>query len=342
MRTWFNLEAYRHIMYVSIVIPVHNEEASLEQLYGEITQALQKLPQIQYEVVFVDDGSTDASYAVTCRLFEADPEHVRVISLRRNFGQTAAMAAGFEAARGEVIIPMDGDLQNDPADIPELLRVLEEGYDVVSGWRRVRKDPFLSRRLPSQLANWLISWITQVHLHDYGCTLKAYRADLVRHMKPYGEQHRFLPALASWTGARVTEIPVNHRPRQYGRTKYGIGRTIRVLLDLITVKFLLSYSTNPMQVFGKWGFLAFLIGAGSGVTTAVLKILPPHQDVTDNPWIYIASFFLLGGLQLIALGLLGEINVRTYYESQSKPIYTIRATHGVTLDRNGVPNRQDD
>lgn len=326
-------------MYVSIVIPVHNEAASIGLLHQEITETFRKLPGMRHEVILVDDGSTDQSFAIACGLHGDDPDHVRVISFRRNFGQTAAMAAGFEASQGDVIIPMDGDLQNDPADIPRLLEMINKGYDVVSGWRRVRKDAFLSRRLPSQMANWLISWITRVPLHDYGCTLKAYRADVARHMKPYGEQHRFLPALASWSGARVAEIPVNHRPRQHGRTKYGIGRTVRVLLDLITVKFLLSYSTKPMQVFGKLGFLAFLVGAVSGAVSLALKILPPYNDVTDNPWMFMAIFFLLGGLQLIGLGLLGEINVRTYYESQGKPTYAIRETRGISVDQSGAPDR---
>ena len=328
-----------NVMLVSIVVPVYNEAESLEQLYQEIAQAFERLPDAQFEVIFVDDGSQDASYAVACRLHEQDPEHVRAISLRRNFGQTAAMAAGFEAVRGQIVIPMDGDLQNDPADIPALLEKLAEGYDVVSGWRKLRKDALINRRLPSVLANWLISRITGVHLHDYGCTLKAYRVEVTHHMNPYGEQHRFLPALASWAGARVTEIPVHHRPRRFGKTKYGIGRTTRVLLDLITVKFLLSYSTKPMQVFGKFGFLSLLIGFFAGLISAALKVFPPYLDVTDNPWMYISTLFLLGGLQLIVLGLLGEINVRTYYESQHKPIYAIRDTRGVSLNRQGAPER---
>jgi glycosyltransferase involved in cell wall biosynthesis len=314
---------------ISVVVPLFNEEDSLRALYREITLAMESRGDRSYEIVFVDDGSTDRSFDVCSDLYGKDPEHVRVIRLRRNFGQTAAMAAGFDAARGRIIIPMDADLQNDPADILRLVAKMEEGYDVVSGWRADRKDPFLSRRLPSAAANALISWITGVRLHDYGCTLKAYHRSVAEHIALYGEMHRFLPALASWAGARVTEIKVNHRPRRFGNSKYGLGRTLRVFLDLITIKFLLSYSTQPMQVFGKWGLVAFFIGFLSGILTAVLKFFPPHKDVTGNPWMYICIFFCLGGLQLIGMGLLGEINVRTYYESQKKPIYTIRETRGL-------------
>ncbi len=318
--------------FLSIVIPVFNEEESLRPLHAEISDALETLPGAVYEVIFVDDGSSDASYKILRELHEKDAQHVRLIRLRRNFGQTAAMAAGFHAAQGNVIVSMDADLQNDPADIARLLAKIDEGYDVVSGWRADRKDKFLSRRLPSMIGNKLISTITGVHLHDYGCTLKAYHRDIAEHINFYGEMHRFLPALASWAGAQVTEIKVNHRPRRFGASKYGIDRTIRVVLDLITIKFLLSYSTKPMQVFGKWGFLSMGFGFLAGVLTIILKILPPHQDVTGNPWMYICIFFMLGGLQLIGMGLLGEINVRTYYESQNKAIYTVRETRGTELD----------
>jgi len=310
--------------FISIVIPVYNEEESLGVLHTEITEAMNQAPGHRYEVIYVDDGSTDRSYALLGELYETDPAHVRAIRFRRNFGQTPAMAAGFDAARGDIIVPMDADLQNDPADIPRLVSKMDEGYDVVSGWRADRKDKFLSRRLPSMIANGLISWMTGVRLHDYGCTLKAYHRDAAAHIQFYGELHRFLPALASWGGARVTEMKTNHRARRFGASKYGIDRTLRVILDLITVKFLLSYSTKPMQVFGKWGFASMAIGALAAVLTALLKLLPPHKDVTGNPWMYVAIFFSLGGLQLICMGLLGEINVRTYYESQNKSIYTVR------------------
>lgn len=314
-----------HLYAVSIVIPVFNEEESLLQLYGEIGLAMEALPGRRYEVIFVDDGSTDGS-AKICRTLAAR-EGVRAIIFRRNFGQTAAMAAGFDAARGAVIVPMDADLQNDPRDIPRLLEKIDEGYDVVSGWRARRQDKFFSRRLPSLVANWLISRITGVKLHDYGCSLKAYHRDLAEHMHLYGEMHRFLPVLASWAGASVVEIPVNHRPRSFGRSKYGIDRTLRVVLDLITIKFLMSYRTKPMQVFGKWGLYAMLTGFVAGVVTLGEK-LAYGQDVTDNAWLYICILFGLGGLQLIGMGLLGELSVRTYYESQNKATYTVREIVG--------------
>ncbi|MCC6144223.1 MAG: glycosyltransferase family 2 protein [Candidatus Hydrogenedentes bacterium] len=311
-------------MSISIIVPVYNEEDSLRPLYEEVTAAMQHVTISRYELILVDDGSRDASVQVMTELFERDPDHVRCIMLRRNFGQTAAMAAGFDAATGELIIPMDADLQNDPADIPRLMEKIHEGYDVVSGWRKNRQDKALSRKLPSKMANWLISKITGVNLHDYGCTLKVYHRDVTQHMRLYGELHRFLPALAHWSGARVAEMPVNHRARQFGQSKYGIGRTLRVILDLITVKFLLSYSTKPMQVFGKWGFISMFVGLLCMAWTVGLKLFTAHHNITGNPYIYMAIFFLLGGLQLICMGLLGELNVRTYYESQQKPIYTIR------------------
>ena len=314
--------------FLSVVVPVLNERKSLRSLHDEIARALGSRPEYSYEVIFVDDGSTDDSFEVARGLYEEDPAHVRAVRLRRNFGQTAALAAGLDAAKGDIIITIDADLQNDPADIPRLVAAIDAGHDVVSGWRVQRKDPFWSRRLPSRVANSLISVITGVRLHDYGCTLKAYDRSVIEHLNIYGEQHRFLPALARWAGADVGELEVNHRPRRFGASKYGLGRTFRVILDLITVKFLLSYSTNPMQVFGKWGFVCLFIGFSSGVLTAVLKLLPPHKDVTGNPWMYICIFFMLGGLQLIGMGLLGEINVRTYYESQRKPVYTVRERLG--------------
>jgi glycosyltransferase involved in cell wall biosynthesis len=260
-------------------------------------------------------------------LYEEDRAHVKAIRLRRNFGQTAAMAAGFDASKGDLIVPMDADLQNDPADIARLVARIDEGYDVVSGWRANRQDKFISRRIPSILANGLISMITRVPLHDYGCTLKAYHRDVVKLMNLYGEQHRFLPALASWAGARVTELQVNHRARKFGRSKYGIGRTIRVVLDLITIRFLLSYSTKPMQIFGWWGFVSMGMGFLAGLVTAAEKILY-NQSVNRNGWMFVCIFFTLGGLQLIGMGLLGEISVRTYYESQHKPVYTVREKLG--------------
>ena len=312
---------------LSIVVPVFNEEESLPLLHEEITRAVDAIPGTSYEIIYIDDGSSDQSYSLLKDLYARDGEHVRVVRFRRNFGQTAAMAAGFDSSQGEIIIPMDADMQNDPADIPRFLEKIDEGYDVVSGWRANRQDKFISRKLPSKLANGLISKITGVKLHDYGCTLKAYHRDVAAEMHLYGELHRFLPALASWSGAKVAEIKVNHRSRQYGKSKYGISRTMRVVLDLITIKFLLSYSTKPMQVFGKWGVYSIGFGLLAGLATILLKIFE-DQDLTGNPWMYACIFFLLSGLQLICMGLLGEISVRTYYESQNKSIYSIRDTLG--------------
>ncbi|GMV94440.1 MAG: dolichol-phosphate mannosyltransferase [Candidatus Hydrogenedentota bacterium] len=314
--------------YVSILIPVYNEEESLRPLHAELLDALTGLGGRGGEIILVDDGSEDGSFDICRELHEAHPGTTRVIRFRRNYGQTAALAAGFAVARGDVMVPMDADLQNDPADIHALLAKLEEGYDVVSGWRKSRQDRLLSRRFPSIVANRLISWSTSVKLHDYGCTLKAYRREIAEHLQLYGEMHRFLPALAHWAGARVTEIPVNHRPRKFGTSKYGISRTLRVILDLMTVKFLLSYSTKPMQVFGRFGIYSLLGGFAAGTLSVVFKIFPPHQDMTDTPWLYLAILLMLGGLQLIGMGLLGEINVRTYYESQRKATYTVRETLG--------------
>jgi glycosyltransferase involved in cell wall biosynthesis len=317
----------RAINSLSIVVPVFNEEESLGSVHAEISAAMRALPGLRHEIIFVDDGSTDRSAEICRELHAADPEHVRAIIFRRNFGQTAAMAAGFDAATGDVIVPMDADLQNDPEDIARLLDKLGEGFDVVSGWRKNRQDKMFSRRLPSVLANGLISWITGVPLHDYGCTLKAYRREVAEHISFYGELHRFLPALASWAGAKVAELPVNHRSRRFGVSKYGIGRTVRVVLDLITVKFLMSYSTKPMQVFGKWGIFSLLVGFVAGLITVFEKLVD-GLSVNRNGWTLVCLLFLLTGMQFISMGLLGEINVRTYYESQKKPIYTIRETIG--------------
>jgi len=309
---------------LSIIVPMYNEEESLPALHREITAAIAAMDCDSYELILVDDGSTDKSVEIARGLHQNDPDHVKVLVLRRNFGQTAALAAGFDAATGDIVVPMDADLQNDPADIKRLVEKLDQGYDVVSGWRADRQDKFLSRRLPSKLANGLISRVTGVALHDYGCTLKAYHRDIVDHLRLYGEMHRFLPALASWSGAKVAEIPVNHRSRKFGTSKYGIGKTQRVLLDLLTIKFLLKYSTKPMQVFGRWGLVTLGLAFVFGAISVGRKLMLPHEDMTGNPWMYLAIFFALGGMQLISVGLLGEISVRTYYESQQKPIYTIR------------------
>ncbi|CAH2032035.1 glycosyltransferase family 2 protein [Trichlorobacter ammonificans] len=308
-------------MDLSIVIPIYYEEENIRPLYRAVTETLDPTG-LSYEIIAVDDGSGDGSFGILKELALQD-SRLRVIRFRRNFGQTAAMSAGFEAARGAVIVPMDGDLQNDPADIPLLLAKIREGYDVVSGWRRDRQDAFVSRTLPSRIANGLISRMTGVHLHDYGCTLKAYRREVLEGIGLYGEMHRFVPALASRVGARVTELPVRHHPRRFGQSKYGISRTMRVILDLITVRFLLSYATKPIQLFGKWGIYCFLMACGSGGATLYMKIFGGHS-MNRNPLLILTAFLLFMGVQFIALGLLGELNARTWYESQGKPVYAVR------------------
>ncbi len=308
-------------MDISIVVPIYNEEENIQALYVELKGVLTELS-LSSEVIFVDDGSSDGSLGLLEALHEADSS-VKVISFRKNFGQTAAMTAGFDHAEGEVIITMDGDMQNDPHDIPNLIGKLNEGYDVVTGWRYDRKDPFLSRRLPSKIANGLISWITGVSLHDYGCTLKAFKREVTENIKLYGEMHRFIPAIASGMGISITEIKVNHRPRQFGISKYGISRTIRVVLDLMTVKFMLSYGTRPLHVFGVLGFVASTVGF---LIALVLTIQRQFYGVSlaDRPLLLLAVLLLFMGIQFITIGLLAELVVRTYHESQHKPIYHIR------------------
>ncbi len=308
-------------MEFSIVVPIYNEEDNIPELYRSITSALDGIEK-NYEIIMVDDGSADGSFCALEALAAQD-QRVKVIRFRRNFGQTAAMSAGFDTAAGEIIIPMDGDLQNDPADIPRLIQKLHEGYDVVSGWRSDRKDTFITRKIPSMLANALISSLTGVHLHDYGCTLKAYRREVLDGINLYGEMHRFVPALASQVGAKVAEIPVNHRPRLHGTSKYGISRTLRVILDLMTVKFLLAYSTKPIQLFGKWGVYTLMAGLCSGSMTVYMKVFE-NFSMNRNPLLILTAFLLFMGIQFIVLGLLGELNARTYYEAQGKPIYVIR------------------
>jgi glycosyltransferase involved in cell wall biosynthesis len=306
---------------VSIVVPIYNEEENILPLYQRVTEAM-AASDLSYELILVDDGSKDSSYAVLKGIADQD-RWVKVIRFRRNFGQTAAMAAGFDAAAGRVVVPMDGDLQNDPADIPLLMAKIEEGYDVVSGWRKDRQDTFINRKLPSMLANGLISWLTGVHLHDYGCTLKAYRREVLEGINLYGEMHRFVPALASQVGAKVAELPVRHHQRLYGTSKYGISRTLRVVLDLMTVKFLLAYSTKPIQLFGKWGIYTLGAAMLTGFGTLYMKIFD-HVNMNRNPLLILTAFLLFSGVQFIVLGLLGELNARTYYESQNKPIYVVR------------------
>jgi glycosyltransferase involved in cell wall biosynthesis len=308
-------------MDLSIVVPLFNEEANIIPLYRSLHEAL-SISGEEYELIFVDDGSSDGTFGRLKEMALEDPR-VRVIRFRRNFGQTAAMAAGFDAATGDIVVPMDGDLQNDPLDIPRLVAVIRKGYDVVSGWRMDRKDTFISRRLPSILANGLISRMTGVHLHDYGCTLKAYRREVLDAINLYGEMHRFVPALASQVGARVTELPVSHHPRLHGASKYGISRTVRVILDLMTVKFLLSYSTKPLHLFGRWGFYTGFAGMVTGLLTLSMKLFD-GISMNRNPLLILTAFLLFTGVQFLVLGLLGELNARTYYEAQGKPTYTVR------------------
>lgn len=306
---------------ISIIIPAFNEEESVKLLYDEITKALSSVNET-YEVIFIDDGSSDGTYAVLKQLHSVDPS-VKIIKFRRNFGQTAAISAGFDYARGEVIITMDADLQNDPADIAKLLAKMDEGYDIVSGWRADRKDPFISRKLPSMTANWLISKVSGVYLHDYGCTLKAYSRDVVKNIRLYGEMHRFIPALASWMGVRIAELPVNHRARKFGKSKYGISRTLRVVLDLLTVKFLLNFSTKPIQVFGLIGLASGALGFAMALYLAVLRLIF-LQSISGRPMLLLAILLMFIGIQFVTMGLLGELMIRTYYEAQNKPIYFVK------------------
>ena len=308
-----------------MVIPVYNEAENIEALHLELTGALSGKVG-EYEIVYVDDGSEDETFAKLEQVAAADPRAV-VVGLRRNFGQTAALSAGFDHVLGEVVVTMDGDLQNDPADIPMLVKKLDEGYDIAAGWRHDRQDTWLTRKLPSMLANGLISLTTKVKLHDYGCTLKAFRREVVENIRLYGEMHRFIPAIASWMGVKIAEVKVNHRPRVAGKSKYGISRTPRVILDLLTVKFLLSYATRPIQIFGKWGLLSGLMGiilAGYYTIARLFFGMP----LADKPGLILAVLLILVGVQLISLGLLGELQVRTYYETQCKPTYTVRTLLG--------------
>ncbi len=305
---------------LSVVVPLLDEQENLRPLYDQIRQALDA--RYAYEIIFVDDGSTDGSFQVLEEFHDADP-NVRVICFRKNFGQTAALSAGFSHARGGIVIAMDADLQNDPADIPMLVAKLREGYDVVSGWRKQRHDKALTRRLPSRMANWLISKITGVKLHDYGCTLKAYRREVLAQTKLYGEMHRFIPALASWSGAQIAECVVNHRPRTAGVAKYGLGRTWKVILDLITVKFLGSFSTKPIYIFGGLGGLMALFAFLLGLMVISQKV-NSGVDMSGNPLLLLTAVLFLTTIQFILMGLLAELLVRTYHESQNRPTYVIR------------------
>ncbi len=306
---------------ISVVIPLRNEAPNLAELYGQLKEALDPSGRT-YELVLVDDGSTDKTFELLAEL-QASDARLCVIRFRRSFGQTAAFAAGIARARGRLIVTCDGDLQNDPHDIPPMVDRLEQGYDIVCGWRRERKDPFLTRRLPSMIANRVISSATRVHLHDYGCSLKVFRAEVIKPLKLYGEMHRFIPAIASEQGVRMAEIVVNHRARRRGASNYGLSRTVRVLLDLVTVKFLMSYSTRPLQIFGLVGLL---IGAVGVLITGWLGYvrLFAGQSIGDRPLLLLGILLILTGVQLVTFGLLAELQARTYHESQNKPTYYIR------------------
>jgi glycosyltransferase involved in cell wall biosynthesis len=307
---------------ISVIVPMRNESPNVEPLYAELTRALDGFGR-PYEIIAIDDGSQDDTFERLARLQARDPR-LRVIRFRRNFGQTAAFSAGFAHARGRFIVTADGDLQNDPADIPPMIETAErKGADIVAGWRRERKDPFLNRRLPSMIANWIISHATGVKLHDYGCSLKVFRSEVVKPLKLYGEMHRFLPAIASEFGVTIEERVVNHRPRLHGRSNYGISRTIRVILDLLTVKFLISYSTRPVQIFGLFGLAMGSAGVAILAWLTYVKYFQ-HEGIADRPLLQIGILLVFTGVQLVTLGLLAEMQARTYHESQNKPTYTIR------------------
>ena len=306
---------------LSVVVPVYNEADSIPTLVQAIADALEPT-QLSYEIICVDDGSVDGSTEILTEIAKQRSD-LKGLILRRNYGQTPAMAAGFESAMGKVIVTLDGDLQNDPADIPLLLAKLDEGYDLVSGWRKKRQDAALTRLLPSKIANRLIGKVTGVKIHDYGCSLKAYRAELVADMNLYGELHRFLPALAFIEGAKIAEIPVRHHARRFGKSKYGLGRTIRVLMDLFTIFFMKKFLTRPMHVFGLWGMVSFVLGIGIGLYLTLIKFVF-QANIGDRPLLILSVLLVLTGIQLFCFGLVSELLMRTYHESQRKPIYRIR------------------
>jgi glycosyltransferase involved in cell wall biosynthesis len=316
---------------ISIVVPIFNEEGSAKRLYIKLTQVMRDLGQ-PYEIVFVDDGSTDCSPAILGEIHGAD-SRVRIVTLRRNFGQTPALKAGFDAARGDVIIAMDGDLQHDPAEIPSFVEKLDEGFDIVSGWRAERKDTWLTRRLPSRIANWAMAKLSGVPLHDFGTTFKAYRREIIQDLPLYGELHRFIPALAAWSGARIAEIPVTNPPRQYGKSNYGISRTFRVFLDLLSTKFWLDYSTKPMHFFGFFGLAATIAGILTGLLLLFQKVAARAVFTSDTTLTFATIALVLAGAQIMCMGFLSEILSRTYYESQKKPVYVTRPAKMRETDR---------
>lgn len=310
-------------MNLSVVVPVYNEADNLPLLYHSLRETMDCLPDHEWEVTFVDDGSSDGSLEVLEELSSVDPEHVLIVTLRRNFGQTAAIAAGIDYSRGDVINLMDADLQNDPADIPMMVEKIAEGYDVVSGWRINRQDDFVTRTLPSRAANWLISTVTGVHLHDYGCTLKAYKREVLTGFRLYGEMHRFIPAYAHSVGAKMIEVPVHHHPRQFGRTKYGLNRTMKVILDLFTVKFLISFAHKPIYLFGGTGLPMIFFALVMYIILAIRKFTL-GVNILPSPLFMLSTMMMIMGFQSILMGLIAELLSRTYHESQAKPTYTVR------------------
>ena len=316
-------------MKISVVIPLHNEEENLAPLYQQLRETLPELDR-PYEILMVDDGSTDSTPRLLRELAARDP-NVKVVLFRRNYGQTAAMQAGLDLATGDVIVTMDGDLQNDPGDIGMMLEKIEEGYDLVHGWRKDRKDAWLSRRLPSRMANWLISRVARFPIHDLGCTLKVIRREIAKDLELYGEMHRFIPILAFWRGARCVEVVTRHHPRRFGQTKYGISRTFRVLLDLMTVKFMLDYFASPMKLFGMFGLWSGAGAVAAALTTLGMKLFV-NFDMTGNPLLLLSAFSGLVSLQFFSLGLLGEVNARIYYSQADKQHYTVRETLNLDTD----------
>lgn len=332
-----SLEQHSEIGY-SVVVPLFNEQENVPQLYVRIIDAMDALGE-SYEIVFVDDGSKDGTFRLLSEI-AADDARVVVVRLRRNFGQTSALKAGFDHARGEIIISMDGDLQHDPAEIPRFIEKIQEGYDIVSGWRVERTDHWLMRQLPSRVANWIMAKLSRVDLHDFGTTFKAYRREILSEIHLYGELHRFIPALASWSGASVAEVPITNIRRKNGKSNYGISRTIRVLLDLLSVKFLLDYSTRPLQFFGLPGLLCLAGGAGIGLWIFGRKALFDEGLLANHgPLIILGVALVMGGIMFIAIGLIGELLARTYYESQNKPVYTVREFVGRRGTRSGRADR---
>lgn len=311
-------------IYLSIIAPVYNEEENIGILYDEITQSVKRYK--EYEIIFVNDGSTDGSLNLLKKLSQKD-KRVKIINFRKNFGQSAAISAGFDFCKGKFVITLDSDLQNDPADIPIIVEKLEQGYDIVNGWRKDRKDKFITRKIPSFFGNKLISFITKVKLHDYGCTLRGFKREVVKNLKLYGEMHRYIPAIASRIGIKSIEIPVNHRERRFGKSKYGLGRTFRVILDLISIKYLLSFSHRPLQIFGGTGFFMMFLGFVSGIYLTYVKFVE-KQAIQGRPLLFFTLLMVFLGFQLITLGLIAEMLTRIYHEGLNKNIYSIRELIG--------------